>query len=591
MESIKGWKRTHTCGELNLDSVGKDVILMGWVHSRRDLGKLIFVDLRDREGITQVVFDPQISQSAYEKAKQLKDEYVIAVKGKVDRRIKGQENPKLVTGEIEVKAESLRILNSSELLPFQIHGAVDGSETLRLKYRYLEMRRHEVMEVFRLRHRIASFIRNYFDKKGFIEVETPFLTKSTPEGARDYLVPSRVHKGKFYALPQSPQLFKQILMIAGFDRYYQIVRCFRDEDLRADRQPEFTQVDVEMSFVDEEDVMAVFEEMIKRLFDEVLGYSVSYPIQRLDYKDAIELFGTDKPDTRFGMQLRDITELVKDSELRVFQDVINAGGVIKAINVKEAEFSRKRLDELSEEVKSYGAKGIIWAKVSSNNAWQSPIKKYLSDESKSKINQFLDAKPGDTIIIVADKRDVVNSSLGMLRVSIAKSLGIIKENDYSFVWINRFPLFQYNEQEHRLEPMHHPFTSPLDEDIELVEKEPLKVRAKAYDLVLNGQEIGGGSIRIHSLELQKRIFKIIGISEEEAQKKFGFFLEALRYGAPPHGGMALGFDRLVAIMAGKESIREVIPFPKTTSAICPLTGAPSEVDEEQLRELGISKSN
>ncbi len=585
MESIKGWKRTHTCGELNLDSVGKDVTLMGWVHSRRDLGKLIFVDLRDREGITQVVFDPQVSQSAYEKAKQLKDEYVIAIKGKVDRRVKGQENPKLVTGEIEVKVESLKILNSSDILPFQIHGAVDGSETLRLKYRYLEMRRHEVMEVFRLRHKIASFIRNYFDKKGFIEVETPFLTKSTPEGARDYLVPSRVHKGKFYALPQSPQLFKQILMIAGFDRYYQIVRCFRDEDLRADRQPEFTQVDVEMSFVDEEDVMGVFEEMIKRLFKKVLDYEVKTPIPRLSYEDAIERFGSDKPDLRFGMEIHDITEPLKESEFKIFLNVISAGGRIKAIKLKDQGFSRKELDGISEEVKNYGASGILWARVI-KDGWQSPVKKYVQDEKKKEINQILDAKEGDLILMIADKNDVATKALGMLRCSLARRLGLLEKEKFDFVWIKNFPLLQYNEEEHRLEPMHHPFTSPLDEDIELLEKEPLKVKAKAYDLVLNGQEIGGGSIRIHNLELQNKIFKIIGISEQEAQKKFGFFLEALRYGAPPHGGMALGFDRLVAIMTGKESIREVIPFPKTTSAICPLTGAPSEVDEEQLRNFG-----
>ena len=586
MESMQGWKRTNTCGELNSNFVGKDVVLMGWVHSRRDLGKLIFVDLRDREGITQVVFDPQINQTAYDKAKQLKNEYVIAVKGKVHMRAKGQENPRLSTGEIEVKAEALKVLNKAELLPFQIHGAVDGSETLRLKYRYLEMRRHEVMEVFKLRHRVASFIRNYFDKKGFIEVETPFLTKSTPEGARDYLVPSRIMKGRFYALPQSPQLFKQILMVAGFDKYYQIVRCFRDEDLRADRQPEFTQVDVEMSFVEEEDVMCVFEDMIKQLFIEVLNYEIETPVPRLDYEDAMERFGSDKPDVRFGMEIYDITESLKSSQFKIFLNTIDAGGRIKAIKVEDSGFSRKDLDKISEEVKDYGANGVIWAKVV-NGGWQSPIKKYVQDEKKREINQILGAKDGDLILMIADKNEVARKALGMLRSSLAEKLDLTEKKKFAFVWIKNFPLFQYNEEEERLEPVHHPFTAPVDEDVELLDRDPLRVRAKAYDLVLNGEEIGGGSIRIHLLELQKKIFSKIGISEQESEQRFGFFLEALRYGAPPHGGMALGFDRLVAIMAGRSSIREVIPFPKTTSASCPLTGAPSEVDQRQLQELGI----
>ena len=581
------WKRTHTCGELGLGSIGREVILMGWVHSRRDLGNLIFVDLRDREGITQIVFDPQINGNAYYKAKQLKDEYVIAVRGKVYKRVEGQENPKLKTGKIEVRAEELRILNKSEILPFQIHGPVDASETLRLKYRYLEMRRHEVIDVFRLRHRISSFIRSYFDKNGFIEVETPFLTKSTPEGARDYLVPSRINKGKFYALPQSPQLFKQILMIGGFDKYYQIVRCFRDEDLRADRQPEFTQIDLEMSFVDEEDVMNVFESMLKGLFRDVLRYEIQTPFPRIEYEEAMGRFGSDKPDTRFGIEIKDITGIAKNTRFKIFQEAVNKGGKIKAIKVKDLGFSRKELEDISEEVKKYGAKGIIWAKVVKEDEWQSPIKKYVDKERKRLINQILDAVEGDLIIMVADSEEVAAKSLGILRKSLARRIGLIRERDFSFVWIRRFPLFEWNEEEKQYDPMHHPFTAPLDEDIDLLDKNPLKVRAKAYDLVLNGEEIGGGSIRIHLLELQKKIFDIIGIPEEEAERKFGFFLEALRYGAPPHGGMAIGFDRLVAIMAGKESIRDVIPFPKTTSATCPLTGAPSEVDQKQIEELGI----
>ncbi len=586
MEPMGEWKRTNTCGELDLEDIGRDVILMGWVHSRRDLGGLIFVDLRDREGITQLVFDPQADKETYNKAKGLKDEYVIAVRGQVSRRLEGQENLDLKTGRIEVKAKELRILNTSYLPPFQIYGAVDGSETLRLRYRYLEMRRHDVMSIFRLRHRIGSFIRGYLDKKGFIEVETPFLTKSTPEGARDYLVPSRINKGKFYALPQSPQLFKQILMVAGFDKYYQIVRCFRDEDLRADRQPEFTQVDVEMSFVDENEIMRLFDEMMKELFREIMGHEISVPIPRLEYKEAMDRFGSDKPDTRFGMELKDITDIAKETGFKIFQDIVSGGGIVKAIVVKNASLSRKELDNLSEEAKQYGAKGIFWAKVTKEE-WQSPIKKYIDEKRKKEINRRLSAEEGDIIVLIADAPEIANEALGIIRKSIARRMGLIKENIYSFVWINRFPLFQYNEEEQRIDSVHHPFTSPADEDIGLLEKEPTKVRARAYDLVLNGEEIGGGSIRIHLLELQKRIFKILGISEKEAQEKFGFFLEALRYGAPPHGGMALGFDRLVAIIAGKSSIREVIPFPKTTSATCPLTGAPSEVDYRQLQELGI----
>lgn len=586
IEFIRGWKRTNNCGQLGLKDTGKEVILMGWVHSRRDLGNLIFIDLRDREGITQIVFDPQVDKKAHNKAKDLRNEYVIAIKGEVAPRLEGQENPKLKTGEIEVRAKEIKILNTSHLPPFQIDGAVDGSENLRLRYRYLEMRRHEVMSIFKLRHKMASFIRRYLDGKGFIEVETPFLTKSTPEGARDYLVPSRINKGKFYALPQSPQLFKQILMVAGFDKYYQIVRCFRDEDLRADRQPEFTQVDVEMSFVDEDDIMTLFDNMMKELFMEILHYEISTPIPRLDYNEAMNRFGSDKPDTRFGMELNDITELCKKTGFKIFQDVIHKGGTVKAIVVKNSKLSRKELDSLSEEARQYGAKGIFWAKITGDD-WQSPIKKYIDTKIKMDINRLMEAEEGDIIIMIADKRETANKVLGTIRMSIAQRLGIIKDGIYSPAWIKGFPLFQYNQEQERIESVHHPFTSPVEEDIGLLEKEPTKVRAKAYDLVLNGEEIGGGSVRIHMIELQKKIFKILEISEDEAERRFGFFIEALKYGAPPHGGMALGFDRLVAIMAGKSSIREVIPFPKSTSATCPLTGAPSEVDPEQLKELSI----
>ncbi len=587
IEFLATWKRSNTCGELNSKDIGKDVILMGWVHSIRNMGNLIFIDLRDREGITQIVFNPQISKIAYEKAKTLKDEYVIALKGKVYKRVQGQENPKLKTGEIEVIAEELKVLNTSHLLPFQINGVVDGSEQLRLKYRYLEMRRPEVISIFKLRHNIASIIRNFLSNRGFIEIETPFLTKSTPEGARDYLVPSRINKGKFYALPQSPQLFKQILMIAGFDRYYQIVKCFRDEDLRADRQPEFTQVDVEMSFVDENDVMNIFEQMMKELFKKILDYEISDPIPKLSYHESIDRFGSDKPDLRFDIELKDITELAKKSEFKIFRDIIQKGGIVKAILLENMNFSRKELDNLSENAKIYGAKGIFWAKIINNN-WNSPIKKYFDHNLQKSINTIMGAKNGDIIIIVADMPDICNQTLGMLRIFIAKKADLIKTGTYSFVWIKEFPLFQYNQEEKRIESVHHPFTAPYEEDVGLLDIDPTKVRARAYDLVLNGQEIGGGSIRIHILELQKKIFEILGIYEKEANEKFGFFLEALKYGAPPHGGMALGFDRLVAIIAGKDSIREVIPFPKTTSATCPLTGAPSYVDSNQLKELGIT---
>ncbi len=578
IELMKDWKRTNSCGELSEKDIGRDVILMGWVHSRRDLGNLIFVDLRDREGITQIVFDPAISRSAYKKAENVRPEWVIAVKGKVFRRV--QENPKLKTGKIEVRAEDIKILNVAETTPFQISGKVDGSEILRLRYRYLELRRKEVIETFRLRNRISSFIRSFLEKRGFIEIETPYLTKSTPEGARDYLVPSRIHKGKFYALPQSPQLFKQILMIGGVDRYYQIARCFRDEDLRADRQPEFTQVDVEMSFADEEDVMSLFEDMMRELFEEILGYSIEYPIKRLTYDEAIERYGTDKPDTRFDMEIKDITDIAKRSSFKIFLDTVEKEGAIKGI-VVERDLSRKELDELSEKAKQFGAKGIFWIKIK-EDGWQSPLKKYFGEKEKELINKRLSAKKGDTVIIVSDKRDVVNSALGMIRKVVSEKIEPKKR--FSFVWIKEFPLFKYDEQG-RLTSVHHPFTMP--KDIDLLEKDPMKVKARSYDLVLNGEEIGGGSVRIHLYDLQKKIFRILGISDQEAEKRFGFFLEALRYGAPPHAGMAIGFDRLVAIMAGKSSIREVIAFPKTTSAVCPLTGAPEDVDRSQLDELGI----
>jgi aspartyl-tRNA synthetase len=587
IDSLGDWKRSHDCGSLRRDDAGKEALIMGWVNSRRDLGNLIFIDLRDRGGITQIVFDPQVNEEAHNKAHILRNEWVIAVKGKVSPRLEGQENPDMSTGEIEVQVRELKILNKTDVPPFQVDGAVDASETLRLKYRYLELRRNKVFQNFKRRHLIAACIRRYLDGNGFIEVETPFLTKSTPEGARDYLVPSRINKGMFYALPQSPQLFKQLLMVAGFDKYYQIVRCFRDEDLRADRQPEFTQVDLEMSFTDEEGVMNIFEGMMKVLFKEIMEKDISTPIPRLEYREAMDRFGTDKPDIRFGMELREITDLVAGSDFMVFKNTIRDGGVVKAVSIeKGSSFTRKVMDELSQSVNKWGAKGLSWVKVM-DDGWQSSMSKYIGDKEKEAINHRMGAVTGDLILIISDRPEIANRVLGMLRQDVARRLDVINKDEYAFVWITRFPLLEYNETEGRLDAVHHPFTSPLEEDIRLLKDDPEKVRARSYDLVLNGVEIGGGSIRIHNISIQEEIFNILGISKEEADQRFGFFLEALRYGAPPHGGMALGFDRLVAVMSGVESLRDVIAFPKTTSATCLLTDAPARVDDAQLRELSI----
>jgi len=588
IDSLGNWVRTHDCGALRKEDVGREVVLMGWVNSRRDLGNLIFIDLRDREGITQAVFDPQIDGETHEKAHILRNEWVVALKGEVAPRLEGQENARMPTGAIEVKVSGMKVLNLTETPPFQVDGAVDASETMRLTYRYLELRRPQLFRNLRQRHIIASSIRRFLEHRGFIEVETPFLTKSTPEGARDYLVPSRVNKGMFYALPQSPQLFKQLLMMAGFDRYYQIVRCFRDEDLRADRQPEFTQVDLEMAFVREEQVMAVFEEMMGELFHKVLGERVPNPIQRLTYREAMERFGTDRPDLRFGMELRDVSDLVEASDFRVFKEAIASKGAVKAIRVEKGGpvYSRKGLDELTEVVKAAGAKGLAWIKVTPDG-WQSSLTKFFEEALQRALDERLDARPEDLILIVADRPGTVHQALGALRLHVARQQNLIPKDVHAFVWITQFPLFEYDETEGRLAAVHHPFTSPMEEDVDFLADAPEQVRARAYDLVLNGSEIGGGSIRIHTVSLQERIFRTLGIPPEEARLKFGFLLEALRYGAPPHGGMALGLDRLVAIMTGVPSIREVIAFPKTTSAACLMTDAPSPVDPEQLRELGL----
>jgi aspartyl-tRNA synthetase len=589
LDTLADWNRTHDCGSLRAADIGREALLMGWVNTRRDLGNLIFIDLRDREGITQIVFDPNVDEESHAKARVLRNEWVLAVKGKVSPRLEGQENLKLPTGAIELKVTGLKILNKSETPPFQVDGAVDASETLRLKYRYLELRRRKLFQNFLQRHRMTALVRDYLNRNGFIEVETPFLTKSTPEGARDYLVPSRIHKGLFYALPQSPQLFKQLLMIAGFDRYYQVVRCFRDEDLRADRQPEFTQVDLEMSFSSEEHIIALIEGMMAELFEKILGVKIVLPLPRLEYREAMDRFGTDRPDTRFGMEMKDISDLAANSDFQVLKGVLQQGGIVKAINVPKGAglFSRKALDELSQLVVQAGAKGLMNVKITPEG-WQSSLDKFFKKEDKAAINQRTGAAPGDLLLIAADKASIVNSCLGMLRLELAKRLNLLNKDHYALVWVTRFPLLEYNEEEARLESVHHPFTSPLEEDLPLLQEQPEKVRARAYDIVLNGSEIGGGSVRIHNPALQENMFKILGISQEEANLKFGFFLEALRYGAPPHAGIALGLDRWAAILTGSESIREVIAFPKTQTASCLMSDAPSRVDKKQLDELGLA---
>lgn len=588
IDTLKDWKKTNDCGSLRRDDIDREVVLMGWVNRRRDLGKVTFIDLRDRSGLIQIVFDQEFDKTSHKKAGILRNEWVIAVRGVVTPRLAGQENPDLPTGDIEVKVKELKILNETDVPPFQVDGKIDASENLRLKYRYLELRRPALFHNLATRHRIALQIRNLLTKEGFVEVETPFLTKSTPEGARDYLVPSRITKGSFYALPQSPQLFKQLIMVAGFDRYFQIVRCFRDEDLRADRQPEFTQVDLELSFVNEDGVMDVIETMMVDLFSTIVGYPISRPFPRIEYQKAMYLYGSDKPDTRFNMELMDFSDLLKSSGFKVFTDVLEGGGVVKTLVVKGgASFSRKDLDDLNRMVIDSGAKGLFWAKLQPDG-WQSPLSKFLAPDCRGAVEKRLGATQGDLILFVADMAHIANEALGLLRIEIGKRLDLAKDGTYSFLWVTRFPLLEYNSEENRYVAVHHPFTAPLEEDIPLLAERPEAVRARSYDLVLNGEEIGGGSVRIHSLGLQNQIFRILGLGEEEVREKFGFFLEALSYGAPPHAGIALGFDRLVAIIVGAESLRDVIAFPKTQRATCAVTDAPSKVDKDQLAELGLS---
>lgn len=580
------WKRTDYCGDLRIADTGKEVVLNGWVSKKRNLGGLIFCDLRDRSGIAQVVFNDTLDKSVFDAADGLKSEYVIGIKGKVVER--ESKNNKIPTGDIEVTVDEFKIYSEAETPPIYIKDDDNVDENLRLKYRFLDLRKQQMQRNLKFRHKVAISTRNFLDKQGFIEVETPTLVKPTPEGARDYLIPSRVNSGKFYALPQSPQLFKQILMVSGIDKYYQIAKCYRDEDLRADRQPEFTQIDMEMSFVQPDDIMEIQEQFMKNLFKEVLDCDIEIPFRRISYDEAMERYGSDKPDTRFGFELVDIAEIVKDCDFKVFTDAIENGGRVKAINIIGGAdiFTRKDIDKLAESIKSYGAKGLAWLKLSGGEM-SSPIAKFFDEGKKAEIVSAMEAKDGDLILIVADKARVVFDSLGFLRRHIAGRLDLLDDKVFDFLWVTDFPLFEYDEEEGRYTAMHHPFTHPKVEDIDLLETEPAKVKAQAYDIVLNGVEVGGGSIRIHDSNLQKRMFKALGISDEEANEKFGFLLEAFRYGTPPHGGLAYGFDRLLMLMLGESSIREVIAFPKNQNAQCMMTGAPGNIDAAQLEELSI----
>lgn len=579
--------RSHNCGELNAKSINKKVALCGWVHTRRDHGGVIFIDLRDRYGLTQVVFDPSHSKTAHKEAEKLRREFVIKVDGIVKARKKGMENKKLATGEIEVFADKLEVLNEADTPPLEIDDRITANDDLRLEYRYIDLRRPIMQHHIKLRHDVAQAVREYMNSKNFLEIETPLLIRSTPEGARDYIVPSRVNPGKFYSLPQSPQLYKQTLMVSGCDRYYQLAKCLRDEDLRIDRQPEFTQIDIEMSFISEEDIYEVIEGLMKHIFKKLLDKDVKTPFKRLTYDEAMSKYGSDKPDLRFGLELYDVSKVVKDSDFSVFKNVIDHGGIVKCLNAKGCgNFSRKDLDELTAHAAIYGAKGLAWAKVE-NNALSSSITKYLSEKIQKEIMKVADAKNNDLVLFIADKPKVTNEALGQLRLFLAKKLNLVKPDEFNFCWITDFPLFEWSEDEEKYVPMHHIFSMPKFEDMKYLETDPSKVKGQLYDLTLNGIEVAGGSIRIHKRETQERVLKVIGMDYAEAQKNFGFLLKAFKFGAPPHGGIAVGFDRLVSLIGGSNDIRDFIAFPKNKAAQCPMDGSPSEVDESLLKDVHV----
>ncbi len=590
-ESMKGLKRSHRCTELSEKNIGETVTVMGWAAKRRNLGSLIFVDLRDRSGILQIVFDENdVKAEGFAKAETIRSEYVIAVEGRVEKR-GGAVNENLATGKIEVRATSLRILSESLTPPFPIEDGVTVKDELRLKYRYLDLRRPHIQNNLILRSKVTTLVRSFMAEEGFLEIETPILTKSTPEGARDYLVPSRIHPGNFYALPQSPQLFKQLLMCSGYDRYLQIAKCFRDEDLRADRQPEFTQIDMELSFVDIDDVIDVNERLLAKLWKEILGVEIKTPFKRMTWQEAMDRFGSDKPDTRFGFELKDISDVVKDCGFSVFTSALENGGSVRGINANgQGAMPRKKIDALVEFAKGYGAKGLAYLAINEDGTYKSSFAKFMTEEELAAIVERMEGKPGDLLLFAADKNKIVYAVLGALRCEIADKLGLLDKDTYNFLWITEFPLFEYSDEEERYVAMHHPFTMPMEEDLDLVETDPGKARAKAYDIVLNGTELGGGSVRIHQDDIQEMMFRALGFTTEEAYEKFGFLLNAFKYGVPPHAGLAFGLDRLIMHMAKEDNIRDVIAFPKVKDASCLLTDAPNVVDQKQLDELYIAST-